>query len=603
MNVFAQTKDKEKFKFAVIGCAHMGSYYAEDYELTIEKINKQNPDFVILLGGMIEPSSDEPIDSLQQKFETITGKLKAPVYNVAGDCTLKTNPVPQEKLLWLKQNFLQKNKNTYYSFKYKNSLFIILDSDSILDTKTNNDQLDFLGKTMADVSKYENIFIFLNKSLWLDTEKSGKWLSTLLPIISNKANFVFGAGKHYLDFKESSGIKYISTTATAYYQMQIERSNFSHFLVAEVNQKNISVKVIPTEGIPIESLTGHDKDHKILENSQKPSQILSETLESPERITLLQPDRIVGALNIKPGMNILDIGAGSGLFSFRFAKTLEGTGHIFAAETNPRLVDYINKTAAQACLNNISGILVQSKNVDNFIKQRVFDRIFLCEVYHYFAFPKDYFKELKESLKKDTGRLYIIHFKNVPEFSKVEFGDFTYIMQILNAETKDFPISLMFSKTVREFIPVWQEGKEVPAIIQDRIIEGLNNMLSNRWLFGSLSAYYTVKENSTNSIKLSAIIKTNNKKLFSWLFAELDNNKVFRKEKKNISETDMIKLKRLNRLLLTDFFKSDVLYSLTSQQTYLWKNSIIKTLEESGFQYLQDHDILTYHHFLEFKKK
>ena len=42
---------------------------------------------------------------------------------------------------------------------------------------------------------------------------------------------------------------------------------------------------------------------------------------------MLQPDRVVETLNIRSGMNILDIGAGSGLFSFLFADALNGTGN------------------------------------------------------------------------------------------------------------------------------------------------------------------------------------------------------------------------------------------------------------------------------------
>ena len=64
-------------------------------------------------------------------------------------------------------------------------------------------------------------------------------------------------------------------------------------------------------------------------------------LTAPEKETIFRPTRVIGTLKIKPGMNILDIGAGTGFFTFRFAETLKGTGKVFATDVDPNMIEYI----------------------------------------------------------------------------------------------------------------------------------------------------------------------------------------------------------------------------------------------------------------------
>jgi hypothetical protein len=72
-------------------------------------------------------------------------------------------------------------------------------------------------------------------------------------------------------------------------------------------------------------------------------------------------------------------------------------------------------------------------------------------VYHCIANPENYFRQLRPSLKEKTGRLYIIHFKDISNFSEVEFGDFTKIIRIFISKGQDFPVFMRLRKENQTF--------------------------------------------------------------------------------------------------------------------------------------------------------
>src|SRR5689334_19462885 len=54
----------------------------------------------------------------------------------------------------------------------------------------------------------------------------------------------------------------------------------------------------------------------------------AEWLERPERQAEERPDLLLAALKLKPSMNVADIGAGTGYFTWRMAKLVAPTGSV-----------------------------------------------------------------------------------------------------------------------------------------------------------------------------------------------------------------------------------------------------------------------------------
>ena len=104
---------------------------------------------------------------------------------------------------------------------------------------------------------------------------------------------------------------------------------------------------------------------------------------SNERVEMLPVDEIIGILHIKSGMKIVDIGAGTGFFSFPLADALKGTGMVFATDVSKPSLDHITTEITRKGYHNITPVLIHDMYNDPFYTQHTFDIMFVCEVLPY----------------------------------------------------------------------------------------------------------------------------------------------------------------------------------------------------------------------------
>ncbi len=578
--------------------------------MAIQKIKEQKPGFVLFLGGMIDSGTDKSLEYLWQKFDSIVGKLGIPVYDVTSDCRLSGLSISKEKIDLMEKCFLDRYKKRYYAFKYKDNLFIGLDSESLRQGKgaAFENQLNFLKDNIADTFKYNNIFIFTGESPWFNGDNA--WSKIIHPLIDKKVKFVFGGKEHYLDARKIGDVTYITTgTPACYLQSHPSRLSFPNFLIIEIEKDRLSMKTVPlTNGIPIENLG-------ILEPfDELPVQFLGDViepslLEAYEREVSLLPQQVIETLKIKPGMDILDLGAGLGFFTFRFADALKGTGKVFATDIDPKMIEFIKNKREKNGYKNVFPERVKCEGVDSFYKQHSFDLIFICAVYSFLRYPEDYFRELKPSLKKG-GRLYIINNKDNFDFIEIEIGNFRGLIKILTSKGENFPVFLRLDKDIQAFIKTWR-GQDVPSEISKRIINNLNGMLLDRWLFNDLMVYFAKKgiiaENHLWSAPLYYILPNRdgnrNIELVKWLYINLDADGVFDKSEKPLSPINKEQLHKLNKILLRGMLNIYRFSSGPGSPFFTKKESIISTMEKAGYQFVQAKDFLPRHYFLEFKRK
>ena len=76
---------------------------------------------------------------------------------------------------------------------------------------------------------------------------------------------------------------------------------------------------------------------------------LCTNLTTPARAKWQKPDQVVRALNLKPGQTIVDIGAGTGYFTRRFARAVGPTGMAIGLDIEPGMVAYMKADAAPFC--------------------------------------------------------------------------------------------------------------------------------------------------------------------------------------------------------------------------------------------------------------
>jgi ubiquinone/menaquinone biosynthesis C-methylase UbiE len=133
-----------------------------------------------------------------------------------------------------------------------------------------------------------------------------------------------------------------------------------------------------------------------------------EHLDRAERDTDQQPDKVVEALNLKPGLSVADIGAGSGYFTRRFIRAVTEKGKVYAIDIEPDMLQYEKDTIARMPVpSTVEFILAQPDNPR--LPPQSVDLIFLCNVYHHLDHRSAYFSNVQLALKPG-GRIAIIDF-------------------------------------------------------------------------------------------------------------------------------------------------------------------------------------------------
>lgn len=130
-------------------------------------------------------------------------------------------------------------------------------------------------------------------------------------------------------------------------------------------------------------------------------------MERDERVSRMQVDKIVETLALKSDMLVADIGAGSGLFSRKFAEKIMPDGKVYAVDINQKLLSHIKNENAKQNINNIVTILADEN--DPKIPEKV-DVIFMADVLHYIDNQEDYIATLCSYLE-DNGQLAVISFE------------------------------------------------------------------------------------------------------------------------------------------------------------------------------------------------
>ena len=131
-------------------------------------------------------------------------------------------------------------------------------------------------------------------------------------------------------------------------------------------------------------------------------------LERPERKEEEKPDRVLAALDLKPGMMVADVGAGSGYYSSRIAERLGPDGIVYAVDIQPGMIDILRMQMKQRRLSNVKAIL--STETDPRLPTATLDLALMVDVYHELEYPYEMLAAIVKALKPG-GRVVFVEFR------------------------------------------------------------------------------------------------------------------------------------------------------------------------------------------------
>ena len=131
-------------------------------------------------------------------------------------------------------------------------------------------------------------------------------------------------------------------------------------------------------------------------------------LERPEREEEERPGLVLDAIKLKPGDAAADIGAGTGYFSWRMAKSVGKQGKIYAVDIQQEMLDLLVKKMTERGVTNVIPALGTIE--DARLPAKSIDLAIMVDVYHEFSNPFEMMQSICRALKSG-GRVVFVEYR------------------------------------------------------------------------------------------------------------------------------------------------------------------------------------------------
>ena len=150
----------------------------------------------------------------------------------------------------------------------------------------------------------------------------------------------------------------------------------------------------------------HQKNKANHHMNQMDFDALTRRFESPERDAYQQPEKVLEYLGEVSGQTIMDIGSGTGYFSFRL---VEAGARVIAADVDERFQQYIRIKRDSLGIPETTLSLRKIPYDDPGLEPEEVDKVIIVNTYHHIEDRKAYFSKVLTGLKPG-GALIVIDY-------------------------------------------------------------------------------------------------------------------------------------------------------------------------------------------------
>ncbi len=137
--------------------------------------------------------------------------------------------------------------------------------------------------------------------------------------------------------------------------------------------------------------------------------------EGESREVFINREKIVELAGVSSGMDVADVGAGTGFFAEMFAGKVGPEGKVYAVDILPGFLEHIEQRVAEAGHQNVETVLCTNRSTR--LPPKSVDLVFMCDVYHHLEYPGSSLASIRRALRPD-GRMIIIDFDRIPGVSR-----------------------------------------------------------------------------------------------------------------------------------------------------------------------------------------
>ena len=135
-----------------------------------------------------------------------------------------------------------------------------------------------------------------------------------------------------------------------------------------------------------------------------------ETFEREGREVYDRREEIVEALGIEPGMQVADVGAGTGLFTRLLSPKVGAEGKVYAVDIAEAFARGVEADCRDRGMNNVEGVVCTDKSVE--LPAESIDLAFISDTYHHFEYPLETMRSIHRALRPG-GRVVVIDFRRI----------------------------------------------------------------------------------------------------------------------------------------------------------------------------------------------
>ncbi len=181
----------------------------------------------------------------------------------------------------------------------------------------------------------------------------------------------------------------------------------------ELRRARLAALVLAVAVAGCSATPAHDAGHGhhgplVHDFDDEPAAFWKNRLEGEERDAYQEPDRVVDAMQIREGMRVADIGAGTGYFLGRLSQATGARGRVLGIDIAPNMVRFMRERIDEEDLGNVSLRLALTD--DPLLEDASVDRILIVNTWHHIPDRTAYAAKLARSLKPD-GRVFVVDFK------------------------------------------------------------------------------------------------------------------------------------------------------------------------------------------------
>jgi ubiquinone/menaquinone biosynthesis C-methylase UbiE len=129
--------------------------------------------------------------------------------------------------------------------------------------------------------------------------------------------------------------------------------------------------------------------------------------DAPDRDGWQRPADVVRLLDLREGMTVVDLGAGTGYFLRHLSPAVGATGRVVGADVEPAMVRHMIDRIAREGLGNATASLVAFG--DALLPDASVDRVLVVDTWHHIEDRVEYTRRLARALRPD-GAIVVVDF-------------------------------------------------------------------------------------------------------------------------------------------------------------------------------------------------